>query len=249
MRFEGLSAIITGAASGVGRAASRRFAAEGAKVILVDRNEEGLAQVAKEIGANASFIAVDLMEPANCEAVVNHALQWSGRIDILCNSAGVLDMAPLQDLTPERWGRVIGVNLSAMFYLCRAAMPHLVEQRGSIVNVASVSGLVGQPFNAAYVASKHGVVGLTKALALEFAKAGVRVNAVCPTGVNTPMIAAPPAPGVDLELLTNSAGPWLDGGQLLEPEDIADAMAFLASSDAKRITGIAMPVDGGHSAN
>lgn len=247
MRFKDKSAIVTGAASGIGLAVARRLAEEGARVTLCDWNGEGVAAAAQAIGNGARAARVDVSAAEACEEVVREAVAAQGGLDILCNIAGVLDFGPFDALTPDRWSRVITVNLNGVYNMSRAAMPHLVTTRGTIVNMASAAGLVGVPFNAAYTASKHGVVGLTKALALEFANRGVRVNAVCPTGVKTPMLGGAQPEGVDWALVMRSA-PWLDDGAMCEPEDIADAVAFLASSDARRITGIAFPVDGGQTA-
>jgi NAD(P)-dependent dehydrogenase (short-subunit alcohol dehydrogenase family) len=247
MRFEGKTAIVTGAASGIGRACALRLAREGARVMLGDWNEEGLAATAAGIGGGALVQRLDVSDPEACAAIVEAAVEEAGGLDILCNVAGVLDFSPLADLTPERWSRTIAINLGGVFHMSRTAMPHLVKRRGCIVNMASAAGLVGIPYNAAYCASKHGVVGLTRALALEFGAAGVRVNAVCPTGVKTPMVAQPMPEGADVTLVMRAA-PWLDSGEMCDPEDIADAVAFLASSEARRITGVAFPVDGGQTA-
>lgn len=247
MRFEGKIAIVTGAASGIGRAVAERLAREGAYVVIGDRNAAGLADTAALIGSSAHDIAFDVSDPVACAGIVAAAVERHGRLDILCNVAGVLDMAPVADISIERWQRMIGVNLSGVFFMSQAALPHLVPTRGCIVNMASAAGLVGVPYNAGYVASKHGVVGLTKALALEFSDRGVRVNAVCPGGVNTPLIAAPANPGVDWTQVMRSAG-WLDGGINAEPHDIADTVAFLASTEARMITGAAFAVDGGQTA-
>jgi len=247
MRFAGKTAIVTGAASGIGRAVATKLAREGARVMLGDRNESGVAEAAQQLGENAMYMAFDVADPAACNAIVERTVKHTGQLDILCNIAGILRFSTLQALSNDDWASVINVNLSGAFYLSRAAMPHLVKQRGCIVNMASAAGLVGIPFNAAYVASKHGLVGLTRSLALEFANAGVRVNAVCPTGVKTPMLGLPPAEGIDWPLVMRAA-PWLNNGELCEPEDIADAVAFLASDEAKRITGVAFPVDGGQTA-
>ncbi|HLS81008.1 MAG TPA: SDR family NAD(P)-dependent oxidoreductase [Steroidobacter sp.] len=246
-RFNGKTAIVTGAASGIGRAVAERLVREGARVVLGDINAAGLSEVKAELGAAASAHELDVANHEHCAAIVRSAIETTGRLDILCNIAGVLNMAPIAAITPDEWNRIIQINLSGVFYMCQAALPRLVETKGCIVNLSSAAGLVGVPFNAPYVASKHGVVGLTRALALEFANAGVRINAICPTGVKTPMIMKPLAEGLDAALLAKAA-PWLDGGEFCDPSDIADAVAFLASNEAKRITGIALPVDGGQTA-
>jgi meso-butanediol dehydrogenase/(S,S)-butanediol dehydrogenase/diacetyl reductase len=247
MRFDGKRAIVTGAASGIGRAVAKRLAAEGARVVIGDVNAAGLAETACAIGDMATAMPLDVGDPAACAAGVENAVGLLGGLDILCNIAGVLDMAPMADISAERWSRMIAINLGGVFFMSQAAMPHLLAVRGCIVNMASAAGLVGVPYNVGYTASKHGVVGITKAMALEVAGRGVRVNAVCPTGVNTPMVAAPSNPGVDWELVMRAA-PWLDNGAMCDPEDIADAVAFLASGEARRITGVAFPVDGGQTA-
>jgi meso-butanediol dehydrogenase / (S,S)-butanediol dehydrogenase / diacetyl reductase len=247
MRFEGKRAIVTGAASGIGLAVAKLLASEGATVVIGDRNEEGLNAAAAEIGSAAHAVAIDVSDPAACARIVETTVRDHGGLEILCNIAGVLDMAPLAQFTAERWARMIGVNLSGVFFLSQAAMPHLIETRGTVVNMASAAGLVGVPYNSPYSASKHGVVGLTKAMALEFANQGVRINAICPGGVKTPMLGAPPPEGVDWEAVMRSAS-WLDHGEMCDPEDIANAVAFLASNDARMITGVAFPVDGGQTA-
>lgn len=243
MRFDTKVAIVTGAASGIGRAVALRLAREGARVVLGDVNPEGLQETAAAIGDGARIATLDVRDAASCEACVSEAVAAFGRLDVLCNIAGVLDFAALPDLTPERVDRTMGVNLNGVIYMTRAAMPHLLERRGTIVNMASAAGLVGVPCNSVYCASKHAVIGFTKAIALEFASAGVRINAICPGGVNTPMIGSLSGSGIDWSLVTRT-GAWLDGGANCEPEDIADAVAFLASDEARRISGIAFPVDG-----
>ncbi len=248
MRFENKVAIITGAASGIGRAVALRLAEEGMRVVLGDINETGLAEIAATISGVASWSALDVSDATACDNFIDQAVAATGRLDVLCNIAGVLDCAPIAELTAQRWERTIAINLSGVFHMARAAMPHLGAHRGCVVNMASTAGLVGVPFHASYCASKHGVIGLTRALALEFANAGVRVNAVCPTGVKTPMIGVPPPVGVDWNLVVRSSASWLDGGEICDPEDIADAVAFLASDQARRITGIAFAVDGGQTA-
>lgn len=247
MRFEGKSAIVTGAASGIGLAVARRLAAEGALLVIGDRNIDGVNDAARDIGPSATAMALDIADENSCQAIVARAVELHGGLDVLCNIAGVLDFGRLADIDATRWDRVISINLGGVYHMSRAAMPHLVARRGAIVNMASAAGLVGVPFNAAYTASKHGVVGLTKSLALEFSKEGVRINAVCPTGVKTPMVTQPAPADIDWPMVMRSA-PWLDNGEMCDPEDIADAVAFLASHEAKRITGTALAVDGGQTA-
>lgn len=248
MRFEGKTAIVTGAASGIGLAVARQLGREGARLVLGDWNLEALHDAAATVGAQAIGQHTDVSDPVACADLVESAIRETGRLDILCNIAGVLDFAPLADLTPDRWLRSMNVNLGGAFYLSRCAMPHLVRSRGCIVNMSSAAGLVGVPFQAAYTASKHGLVGLTKSLALEFANDGVRVNAVCPTGVKTAMLSELPTPdNIDWQAVVRSA-PWLNHSDLCEPEDVADMVTFLASDQARMITGAAFPVDGGQTA-
>lgn len=247
MRFENKVAVITGGASGIGRAVALHFARQGARVMMGDVNLEGLEETARMAGPGTCFERLDVTDPDACERFVASAVAMFGGVDILCNIAGVLEMMALADMSPERWSRIMAVNVNGVAFMTRAAMPHLLTSRGNVVNLASAAGLVGVPFNSAYCASKHAVVGLTRSLALEFANAGVRINAVCPGGVDTPMIAGPPPAGVDFGQVARSAA-WLDNGALCDPADIADAVAFLASPEAKRITGIVLPVDGGQTA-
>lgn len=247
MRFEGKSIVVTGAASGIGLATAKKLGAEGAKLVLGDRNEEGVTAAARAIGANAIAMALDVADERSCRALIDRAVAEHGGLDVLCNIAGILDFGRMEDLDKSRWDRTIAVNLTGVYLMSRLAMPHLLKTKGNIVNMASAAGLVGVPFNSAYVAAKHGVVGLTKALALEFSKQGIRINCICPTGVNTPMIAGAPPENIDWELVMRAV-PWLDGGENCDPEDIADAVAFLASQEARRITGVAFPVDGGQTA-
>ncbi|WP_240198230.1 SDR family NAD(P)-dependent oxidoreductase [Novosphingobium sp. P6W] len=247
MRFEGKVAIVTGAASGIGLATARKLAAEGADLILADRDFAGVAKASQGLGGSAVAIELDVASEESCRQCIARAVEMHGGLDILCNIAGVLDFGSLRDLSADRWNRVIGINLTGVYNMCRAAMPDLVERRGAVVNMASAAGLVGVPFNAAYTASKHGVVGLTRALALEFSKAGVRINAVCPGGVETPMLHQAMPDNVDMEMVMRSAS-WLDGGALATSEEVAEVVTFLASHQARRMTGVALSVDGGQTA-
>jgi len=247
MSLDGRIAIVTGAGSGIGRAVAQRLANDGATLVLGDRNVEGVEQTARDIGERATAVSLDVADEASSRAIVERALSLHGKLDIVCNIAGVLDFGRFADLDANRWDRVISVNLTGVYNMCRAAMPHLIETKGNIVNMASAAGLVGVPYNAAYTASKHGVIGLTRSLALEFSKEGVRVNAVCPGGVKTPMLEQTPPENIDWSMVMRSAS-WLNDGEMSDPADIANAVAFLASDHARMISGSAMAVDGGQTA-
>lgn len=234
--------LVTGAASGIGRATAIRLSAEGADVTIGDINAKGLEDTAQAMAGPATIVPYDAADHASCHALVASAA--AGGLFALCNIGGMHDWGPSIEFDETRFERSIAVNLTSLFALSRAALPHLVDSGGSIVNVASAAGLVGVAYNAAYCAAKFGVVGLTRSMALEFASRGVRVNAVCPGMVNTPMIHVPrsemPA-GIDAALTARNA-PKLASGAC-EPEDIAEAIAWLISDRARKVSGIAMPVD------
>ena len=243
-RLNGRVAIVTGAASGIGKATAERLAQEGARLILADLNRAALDTVAAELGGDA--ITFDAGNAQSCRDLVTQAIAVAGKIDILCNIAGIMDWGPMADFDDDRWERMLRINLSGVWHLSRAAIPHLVSTQGCIVNMSSAAGLVGIPYTTAYCASKAGVIALTKSLAIEFAAAGVRINAICPTGVKTAMHGSVALPdGVDMDLVMRNS-PKL--GDMCDPEDIAAAVAFLASDDARKITGIALPVDAGQTA-
>jgi meso-butanediol dehydrogenase / (S,S)-butanediol dehydrogenase / diacetyl reductase len=248
-RFEDRVALVTGAASGIGRATAQRLASEGAAVFCADVDEAGLADTLAKIGAargrSASRI-VDVADPAAARGAVAAAVDRFGGLDVLCNIAGVGSFQHTSDVTPEEWQRVVGINLSGTFYMSQAALPHLLERRGNIVNLASTAGLIGQAYNAAYCASKGGVVLLTKSLGVEFARHGLRVNCLCPGGVDTPFTKAFGVPeGADVELI----GRLTLVRKLASPEDIAAAVAFIASDEARFINAAALPVDAGMTAS
>ncbi|MCW6530927.1 SDR family NAD(P)-dependent oxidoreductase [Sphingomonas lycopersici] len=248
--MQGRIALVTGAASGIGRATAKLLGVRGARVVIADVNAEALGKVRKDIDrvTRAGCIAIpfDAGDAASCRQLVAETIAATGRLDVLCNIAGIMDWGPLDTFDDARWERMLRINLSGVFHMCRAAMPHLVESKGTIVNMSSAAGLVGIPYTTAYCAAKAGVNALTKSLAVEFAAAGVRVNAICPTGVKTAMHGSVALPdGVDMALVMRNA-PKL--GDLCEPEDIAEAVAFLASDAARKITGIALPVDAGQTA-
>lgn len=243
-RFDEKVAFVTGAGSGIGRASALRLASEGAKIFACDINAEGLAAFEKDAppGAEIATHVLDVSNGDACREAVALAVERFGRLDVLCNIAGIAKIDHLASYTDEQWHRMVGVNLSSVFFLSQAALPHLLESRGNIVNMASSAGLVGQAYNTMYCATKAGVVMFTKSMAVEFGKQGLRVNAICPGAVKTPLIAAVRLPeGADTDLFAKLM-PLLPLG---EPEEIAYAVAYLASDDARFITGAALSIDGG----
>jgi NAD(P)-dependent dehydrogenase (short-subunit alcohol dehydrogenase family) len=242
MRLEDRVAIVTGGASGIGRAIAVRFASEGARVIVADRDRDGAAAVGAEIGGLA--VPTDVTRTDDVEGLIAKVLADRGRLDILVNGAGVGRMGELLETTDDTWHSTLAVNLTGVFLCSRAAARAMSPARaGKIISLASVVGVVGFPGRVAYCASKAGVLGLTKAMALDCAPFNVQVNAICPGPVLTPMTAARFAdPGTLAEKLLE-----IPLRRLGQPGDIAGAAAFLASSDADWITGHALVVDGGMS--
>ncbi|MFJ3670856.1 SDR family NAD(P)-dependent oxidoreductase [Streptomyces sp. NPDC090106] len=248
--LDGRSVIVTGAGSGIGRAAALAFAAEGARVLVADLNEEGARAVVEEIektGGTALAVTGDLSEQAVVDRVAQTAVERFGGVDVLVNNAGIMDrMSALADVSDAEWERVLRVNLTAPFLLTRAVLPHMLAAgRGAVVNTASEAGLRGSAAGAAYTASKHGVVGLTKNLAVMYRGQGIRANAIAPGGTATGMV-----PDVDGEAHGPRAlGPYFGNvGRISTPEEQAAAIVFLASDAASNISGVVLPVDNGWSA-
>ena len=247
-RFDGKVVMVTGAGSGIGRATALRFASEGARVSASDVNAEGLAATMGMLdGAGHHSRVVDVSQAQACRDAVAATVADCGRLDVLCNIAGFAGAYHLHEVTDEFWQRMIAVNLSGVFFMCQAAMPHLLQTKGNIVNMASSAAIVGQVYNAAYCASKGGVDMLTKALAVEFASRGVRVNAVCPGGVNTALTQSFRVPeNPDLALFSRLSSLVQP---MAEPGEIAGAVAYLASDEARFITGDSLTIDGGQTAS
>lgn len=248
-RFDGKVAMVTGAASGIGKACALKLAGEGADLFVADVNGDQLAQTAATIeglGARVVSHVFDVSDGDSCRAAVAQVEASYGRLDILCNIAGIAKATHFADISDSDWQRMVSINLDSVFYLCQAAMPHLIESKGNIVNMASSAGLVGQAYNTSYCATKGAVVMFSKALAMEFGARGVRVNAVCPGGVKTPLTDGFTFPdNIDMNLMTKLMSLT---GELCEPEQIAEVVAFLACEQSSFITGVAMPVDGGQTA-
>jgi len=244
-RFEGKVALITGAASGMGRACVLLFAREGASVLGIDVNEKGLAEtaaLASELGGKFEGAVFDVSRQAPCAEAVQKAVDTFGKLDILLNVAGIAPLAHMKDVTEDQWNRVLAVNTSSVFFLSQAAMPHLLETSGNIVNVASNAGLMGQAYSVAYCASKGAVVNLTRAMAMEFMKTRVRINCVCPAGTKTAITSGMQLPqDVNPQLL----GRFVGMRGMSDAEEIAEAIAFVASDAAKSFHGSIISVDRG----
>jgi len=244
-------AIVTGAASGIGRAAAERFAAEGASVLVADLQEDGSREVAAALRARdlrAEACAVDVRDDAAVRSMVERAVRTFGGLDVLFNNAGVGNYLPFEELEPDEWDRIVGVNLKGVYLGCRHAVPEL-RRRGSgvILNTASLSGLRAQAQNEAYCAAKAGVIQLTRSLARELAADRIRVNCICPGAVDTPLLRRFTGSGERADEEVAAVGRRAPLGRVARPEEIAAAALFLVSDEASFITGVALPVDGGAS--
>ena len=243
--MQGKAALVTGAASGLGRATAIKLAAAGANLCLVDLNAAGLQESAAMLaasGVDALAHACDLSEPDNCAGAVAAAVARFGRLDALCNIAGIIFLANSHEMPADQWHKTLAVNLSAPFFLSRAAIPHLLAANGAIVNVASSAAFIGEAYAAAYCATKSGLVNLTKAMAMEYMKQPIRINAVAPGGMITNIaVNFRPPEGCDIELLKRYAG--LRG--VVEVDDVADLVAYLACDAARGYHGACLSIDAG----
>jgi meso-butanediol dehydrogenase/(S,S)-butanediol dehydrogenase/diacetyl reductase len=229
-RLRGKVALVSGAASGIGAAVAERLQREGAAVVGAD------------VQPVEGGVHCDVTDAASCAGAVAAALEQHGRLDVLANVAGIGRSFRITDMPLDEWRRILDVNLTGTFLLSQTALPALLESKGTIVNMASVAGMRATPYNAAYCASKGGVIMLTRSMAIELAKAGVRVNAVCPASVDTPFLRNFELPeGADLGLLGRASSPM---GKMVSPAEVAGAVAYLASDDAATISGTTLVLDG-----
>ena len=247
MRFSGKVALVTGAGSGIGQATAARLAGEGAVVVGSDINAAGLEETAGMIVEGAAFhpAVSDVRSREACHELVNSTAADHGRLDVLCNVAGVARGHRVGDVDQEVWDLIMGVNVEGMFWMSQAALPHLESSNGCIVNIASNAGLMGQAYTVPYCASKGAAVLMTKAMAMETMKTGIRINAIAPGGVETNLTAAftiPDDPDWDL------MGRYMGFRGQAQAEDIASTVAYLASDEAHRFHGAVLSIDAGMTA-
>ena len=244
-RFTGKVAVVTGAGSGIGQAVALRLAAEGASVAALDIAEEGLRSTVEQItaaGGRGTAITCDVTSEESVIAAVAATVEALGPPTVVCNVAGIGGFFNTVDMPLERWEKILAVNLTGTFLVCKATLPHLLEHGGCIVNVASNTALMGLAYSAAYCASKAGVLMFSKALAAEYLSRGVRVNVIAPGGVDTPLVGAFQLPeGADFNELTKVVSPL----GFATPAEMAGSVAFLASAESSYTTGAVLSVDGG----
>lgn len=250
MRLKDKVAVVTGAGSGIGLAISRRFVSEGAKLVAVDWHKEAIEAAVQSIGGDIVGMTGNVAEESDCVAMVDRAVAEFGRIDILVNNAGVMDLfQSVADVDNATWRRCMAVNLDGPMFAMRQAVPLMLRQGGgSIVNIASVAALGGGAAGAAYTASKHALIGLTKSTAYQYAKQGLRCNALAVGGVNTNIMDSVKDSKLDQAALERLSAYHASNPGMLEPDDIANAVLFLASDESRHLNGAVLPVDMGWSA-
>lgn len=242
MQLQGKKALITGAASGIGRATALRFAEEGAAVTIADINQAGLEETAGMMATKPRLHVFDANDLSSAKPMVDAAA--ADGLDVVCNISGLLRWGSSLDFSLDEFERVLRINTTSVFAICQAALPHLVKTKGAIINTASTAALQGIAYTIAYSASKHAVAAITKGLAIEFAHTGVRINAICPGQVDTAMgNSAPPAGDLNWDLVMRNVPKLLDG--TLAPVEIAEMFVFLASAKGRAVTGSLMVMDAG----
>ena len=246
--FDSKVALVTGAGSGIGLSCALKFADLGAKVVVTDvsvQNGQGVVQRIKAAGGEAVFVKADVSESGDVKSLIEQTMKVFGRLDCACNNAGIGGVQALSaDYPEEAWQRVLGVNLTGVWLCMKHEIPLMLKQGGAIVNMSSILGTVGFAGSVAYDAAKHGVIGLTQTAALEYAVKGIRVNAVCPGFISTPMLeGAGIVPGTDLYKSIADLHPMK---RLGTPEEVAEAVVWLCSDAASFVTGVSLLVDGGY---
>lgn len=241
-RVEQKVAFLTGVSSGLGKATTEKLLSEGATVFGIARNETALTQLKSQYGDAFHFQIADVSQAAQCQSAITECIDKLGQLDILINIAGRHTFRHTADIQEADWQQDLAVNLNGPFYLCQAALPHLLKRQGNILNVSSIAGITGQVYSAGYCAAKHGVIGLTRALAMEFMKSELRINAICPGGMDTPQVQnIQPPDDCDFDLLMRAAAPR----GFMQADDVANVIVFLASDDAKAVHGAIYEVDMG----
>ena len=244
-RFEDKAALVSGAASGIGRATALRLAREGASVLCVDVQAEALEMTAKDAllqGGRARALICDVTNREEVDAAVQACVDDFGKLDVLCNIAGIIQVGHFAELTVQDWNKLLAVNVTGIFQMCQSALPRLLETRGNIVNASSAAALKGLPYGVAYSATKGAISAMTRSLAIEYSKRHVRVNAVCPASIETPMMDPRLFAGdFEVDLLMRQSA--INGPR--SPDAVASTIAYLASDDAIHLTGEEIRVDGG----
>ncbi|NEX61872.1 3-hydroxybutyrate dehydrogenase [Noviherbaspirillum galbum] len=255
--LQGKTALVTGSTSGIGLGMARKFAAEGANIVFNgfgDPNDIKAVQesVQSEYGVKTAYHNADMSKPAEIEAMMRHAAEQFGAVDVLVNNAGIQHVANIEDFPVDRWDAIIAINLTSAFHTTRLALPAMKQRNwGRIINVASVHGLVGSAQKSAYVAAKHGIVGLTKVTALETAQTGITCNAICPGWVLTPLVQKQVDARASQQGLSNDdakrslLAEKQPSGDFVTPEQLGDLAVFLASDSASQVRGVAWNMDGG----
>jgi NAD(P)-dependent dehydrogenase (short-subunit alcohol dehydrogenase family) len=239
--LEGKTAVVTGGTSGIGKAIAKEYVKQGAEVVVSGRTEQKGEEAAEEVGENCEFVRCDVREYDDVVGLVDTVVSEHGELDTVVNSAGVGSRGPIGEIDEETRQKILGTNLDGVMRGTKAALPHLKETEGCVVNVSSIYGLVGGRYAAAYSAAKGGVVNFTRQVAYDYADEGVRANGVCPAFVRTPMTEK----ALERDSFREHVISNTPMGRVAEPEEVAPIAAFLASDGASYITGVNVPVDGG----